>query len=54
MIAGGIVELLLGVAAERRGLEQVARPLSAVTDTQVPRAPLPKAHYSPSLYQGES
>jgi MFS family permease len=54
MIVGGIVELLLGVAAERRGLEQVARPLSAVTDTQVPRAPLPKAHYSPSSYPGES
>jgi MFS family permease len=54
MIAGGIVELLLGVAAERRELEQVARPLSAVTDTQIPRAPLPKAHYSPSSYQGES
>jgi MFS family permease len=54
MIVGGIVELLLGVAAERRGLEQVARPLSAVTATQVPRAPLPKAHYSPSSYPGES
>jgi hypothetical protein len=48
MIAGGIVELLLGVAAERKELEQVTLPLSAVTTTQVPRAPLPTTHYSPS------
>jgi MFS family permease len=48
MIVGGIVELLLGVPAERRQLEQVARPLTAVTTAQVPRATLPKANYSPS------
>jgi len=42
------VELLLGVAAERKELEQVPRPLTAVTATQVPRAPVPRAHYSPS------
>jgi hypothetical protein len=47
MIAGGIVELLLGVAAERKELEQIARPLTAITATQVPRAPMPRAHYSP-------
>lgn len=29
MIAGGIVELILGVDAERRPLEQLATPLSA-------------------------
>jgi MFS family permease len=48
MIVGGIVELLLGVAAERKELEQIARPLTAVTATQVPRAPMPRTHYSPS------
>jgi hypothetical protein len=48
MIVGGIVELLLGVPAERRQLEQVAQPLSAVTAAQVPRATLPRANYSPS------
>jgi hypothetical protein len=37
------VELLLGVAAERKELEQIARPLTAVTATQVPRAPMPRA-----------
>ena len=47
-IAGGIVEVLLGVKAEGRQLEQVARPLSAVTATQVPRAPLAEAQHSPS------
>jgi MFS family permease len=52
MIVGGIVELLLGVAAERRQLEQVARPLSAVTAAQIPRAPLPQSHYSPSSEPG--
>jgi hypothetical protein len=54
MILGGIVELLLGVPAERRELEQVARPLTAVSAAQVPRATLPKAHYSPSEYEGGS
>jgi MFS family permease len=48
MILGGIVELLLGIRAERRGLEQVARPLTAVAASQVPRATLPQANYSPS------
>jgi len=52
MIVGGIVELLLGVAAERKELEQIARPLTAVTATQVPRAPMPRAHYSPSSKPG--
>ena len=47
MIAGGIVEVLLGVKPENRHLEQVARPLTAVTATQSPGAPLPKAHHSP-------
>ena len=51
-ILDGIVELLLGVAAERKELEQIARPLTAVTTTQVPRAPMPRAHYSPSSKLG--
>ncbi len=29
MIVGGIVELLLGIRAERKGLEEVAMPLTA-------------------------
>jgi MFS family permease len=52
MIVGGIVELRLGVAAERKELEQIARPLTAVTTTQVPRAPMPRAHYSPNSRPG--
>jgi MFS family permease len=52
MIVGGIVELLLGVAAERKELEQITRPLTAVTATQVPRAPMPRAHYSPNSRPG--
>ena len=51
-ILGGIVELLLGVAAERKEPEQIARPLTAVTATQIPRAPMPRAHYSPSSKPG--
>jgi MFS family permease len=47
MIVGGVVELLLGVAAEGKELEQIARPLSSVTAAQVPRAPLSCAQYSP-------
>ena len=39
MILGGVVELLLGVPAERMPLEAVARPLSLVPVTAVPRAP---------------
>jgi hypothetical protein len=30
MVVGGITELILGVAAERRSLEDIATPLSAV------------------------
>ncbi|MGA9858519.1 MAG: hypothetical protein WBQ18_11700, partial [Solirubrobacteraceae bacterium] len=30
MIAGGVVELVYGVKAERRGLEGIAKPLTAV------------------------
>jgi MFS family permease len=48
MILGGVVELLLGVPAERKELEEIARPLTAVATTQVPRATWPKTHYSPS------
>lgn len=46
MVIAGIVELLPGVAAEGRELEQVARPLTAVSVTQVRRAPMPRADYS--------
>ena len=46
MIVGGVVELLLGVAAEGE-LEQVARPLTAVPASQVPRAPMPRGQYLP-------
>jgi len=46
------VELLLGVAAERKELEQIARPLTAVTATQVPRALMPRYHYSPTSKPG--
>jgi MFS family permease len=42
MIIGGLVELLLGVPAQERPLETIARPLSAV-------APLHKAAYSPGM-----
>jgi hypothetical protein len=41
-------EVLLGVKAEGKELEQVARPLSAVAATQVCRAPLAKGCYSPT------
>ena len=30
MALGGIIEILLGVAAERRSLEAIARPVTAV------------------------
>jgi hypothetical protein len=43
MIDGGIVEVLPGVRAENRQLEQVARPLTAVTT----QSPGPKVHCSP-------
>jgi hypothetical protein len=34
MIAGGLVELFLGVKAERKGLEAIATPLSAAEVTR--------------------
>jgi len=37
MILGGIVELAIGIRAERMPLEAVARPLSVVPSTAVPR-----------------
>ncbi len=42
MIIGGVTELLLGVPAQQKPLEAVARPLSVV-------APLHKAAYSPGM-----
>ena len=39
MVLGGIAEVILGVAAERRSLEDVATPLSAVT-SEFPSGPL--------------
>ena len=54
MVIGGIVELLPGVAAEGRELEQVARPLTAVSVAQVRRAPMPRASYSLSSKPGPS
>jgi hypothetical protein len=47
-ILDGLEITLASVAAERKELEQIARPLTAVTATQVPRAPMPRTHYSPS------
>jgi hypothetical protein len=47
MILGGVVELFLGVPAEGRELEQVARPLTAVSASQTPRAPMPRGQYAP-------
>jgi MFS family permease len=50
MILGGVVELLLGVHAERRPLEAVARPLSlarAIPKTAIPRAPGATTAFSP-------
>lgn len=47
MILGGIVAVILGVNAENQELEQIARPLTAVPPTRVPRAPMPKAGYAP-------
>ena len=42
MIPGGVVELWLGVPAQQKPLEAIARPLSVV-------APLHKAAYSPGM-----
>jgi MFS family permease len=47
MIVGGVVDLFLGVPAEGKELEQVARPLGAVAVPRTPRAPMPRASYSP-------
>jgi hypothetical protein len=33
MVAGGVVEILLGVKAERQALESIARPLTAEDPT---------------------
>jgi hypothetical protein len=52
MIVGGVVEIVLGVAAERQSLENVTSPLSAVKHASrtgapeagaTPGAPLPRA-----------
>jgi hypothetical protein len=32
MILGGVVEVLFGINAERRSLESIARPLTAISD----------------------
>jgi hypothetical protein len=47
MILGGVVELVLGVRAERKPLEAVARPLSLVPGTAVPRAAGATTAFSP-------
>ena len=47
MVIGGIVELALGVPAERKPLEAVARPLSVVPNTAVPRAVGTTTAFSP-------
>jgi MFS family permease len=47
MVAGGLVELVLGVRAERKPLESVATPLSAVPQA-VPRAGGATATFSPT------
>ena len=48
MILGGIVELAIGISAERKPLEAVARPLSLVPSTAVPRAPGATTAFSPN------
>jgi len=47
MVVGGLVEIVLGVRAERRPLESVAQPLSAVS---LPRAGGAAATFSPRLH----
>ena len=45
MIVGGVVEIVFGVKAERRGLEGIAKPLTAVSRrvrTGAPREPAPR------------
>jgi hypothetical protein len=48
MIDGGVVELLLGVAAERKELERVARPVTPSPPLRSRGRSVPRAHYSPS------
>jgi hypothetical protein len=48
MILGGVVELVLGIPAERKPLEAVARPLSLVPATAVPRAAGATTAFSPN------
>ena len=50
MILGGIVELAIGIRAERMPLEAVARPLSVVSSTAVPRAAGATTAFSPNLH----
>jgi MFS family permease len=47
MVVGGLVEVVLGVRAERKPLEAVALPLSAVPGTAVPRAAGATKTFSP-------
>jgi predicted MFS family arabinose efflux permease len=47
MILGGAVELVLGIPAERKPLEAVARPLSLIPSTAVPRAAGATTAFSP-------
>ncbi len=47
MVIGGITEIILGVPAERKPLEAVARPLSMVPSTAVPRAAGATTAFSP-------
>ncbi len=49
MILGGLVEILFGIVAERKSLESVARPLSLVSGTAVPRAAGATTAFSPEL-----
>ena len=50
MILGGIVELVIGISAERKPLEAVARPLSLVPSTAIPRASGATTAFSPSQH----
>ena len=54
MILGGIVELILGIPAERKSLEAVARPLSLVPGTAVPRAAGAATAFSPDPRRKEN
>jgi len=50
MILGGVVELLLGIPAERRSLEAIARPLSLLRGATVPRAAGATIAFSPDAH----